>query len=96
MEKEHNTKTIYPPHFYQHEVGDVLIDDTPAQIKVQKMKIAGWTLSKEEQVKLLNLGTEDAPQCIKVNSTLPIPIATQANALFTEYKDVFAWNYKDL
>ena len=96
MEKEDNTKTVYPPHFYQHEVGDVLIDDTPARIKIQKMKIAGWTLPEEEQVKLLNLGTEDAPQCIKVNSTLPIPIATQANALFSEYKDVFAWNYKDL
>ena len=95
-EKEDNTKTVYPPHFYQHEVGNVIIDDTLARIKVQKMKIAGWTLPKEEQVRLLNLGTDDAPQCIKVNSTLPIPIATQANALFTEYKDVFTWNYKDL
>ena len=34
-EKEDNTKTVYRPHFYQHEVGDVLIDDTPARIKVQ-------------------------------------------------------------
>ena len=82
-EKEDNIKTVYPPDFYQHEVGNVIIDDTPTRVKVQKMKIAGWTLPEEEQVRLLNLGTEDAPQCIKVNSTLPIPIATKANALFT-------------
>ena len=94
--EEDNTKTVYPPHFYQHEVGNVRIDDTPAPIKVQKMKIARWILPEEEQVRLLNLGTKDAPQCIKVNSPLPIPFATQANELFTKYKDVFAYNYKDL
>jgi hypothetical protein len=34
------------------------------------MQVAGWTLTKEEQLVKLNLGTIERPQCVKINAQL--------------------------
>jgi hypothetical protein len=44
----------------------------------------------------LNLGIEVDPQCIKVNAQLTKKITKGLQTLLKEFKDVFAWTYKDL
>jgi hypothetical protein len=48
--QQHLSKT-----FFQPKVGEVEIDETPAQIKVQKLRIARWIVTKEEQLTKINL-----------------------------------------
>jgi hypothetical protein len=44
----------------------------------------------------LNLGIEANPQYIKVNSQLVKEKTKELQMLLKEFKDVFAWTYKDL
>ncbi len=44
----------------------------------------------------MNLGTQEEPQMVEVNSNLQPKKARKLEQLFKEYKDVFAWTYKDL
>ena len=43
-----------------------------------------------------NIGSLAEPKMIKLSSTLPAHIKLQYIELFKEFKDVFAWGYKDL
>ncbi len=52
-------------------------------------------MTKEQLVKL-NLGTEVNPQYIKVNAHLIKEKTKELHILLKEFKDVFAWIYKDL
>jgi hypothetical protein len=70
----------------------ISVDTTTTQIKVQDMKIAKWNILKEVQIHLLNLGTHNKPQVVKLNYNL----ANATEQLLKEYKDVFVWMYKDL
>ncbi len=51
---------------------------------------------KEQQLVKLNLGIEANPQYIKVNSQLTKEKTKELQMLLKEFKDVFAWIYKDL
>jgi hypothetical protein len=53
-------------------------------------------LIKEKHIVKLNLGTEANPQYIKVNSQLTKQKIEELHMLLKEFKDVFAWTYKDL
>jgi hypothetical protein len=86
----------YPKHFSTYTEGDIVVDEILVKNKVQDMCIAAWTLFEEEQVRLLNVGTETKPVYLKVNAHLDQALAQEAEELFWEYKDVFAWTYKDL
>jgi len=44
----------------------------------------------------LNLGIEANPQCIKVNAHLIKEKTKEFKTLLKEFKDVFAWTYKDV
>jgi predicted transcriptional regulator len=44
----------------------------------------------------LNLGIHANPQCIKVNAHLIKEKTKELQTLLKEFKDVFAWTYKDL
>jgi len=50
----------------------------------------------EEQFVKLNFGREANPQYIKGNSQLTKEKIEELHMLFKEFKDVFAWTYKDL
>jgi hypothetical protein len=50
----------------------------------------------EEQLVKLNLGIEVNPQYIKVNAQLTKEKTKELQMLLKEFKDVFAWTYKDL
>jgi hypothetical protein len=52
-------------------------------------------LTKEQFVKL-NISIEANPKCIKVNAQLTKEKIEELQTLFKEFKDVFAWIYKDL
>jgi hypothetical protein len=44
----------------------------------------------------IKLGTKDSPLMIKVNAQLAHENMNLLKKLLMEYKDVFAWTYKDL
>jgi hypothetical protein len=44
----------------------------------------------------LNLGIHNEPQVVKLNVDLDLSVANATKQLLKEYKDVFAWTYKDL
>jgi hypothetical protein len=48
---------VYPKAYYHHSQGDVEMDETPTKIQVQNLQIIGWTLTEEQQLVKLNLGT---------------------------------------
>jgi len=46
------------------------IDKTLAQERVHKLHITGWIITKEKQLKQVNLGTIECPQYVNINVTL--------------------------
>jgi len=46
------------------------IDKTLAQEQVHKLQITGWIITKEKQLKQVNLGTIECPQYVNINGTL--------------------------
>jgi hypothetical protein len=81
---------------FPHTPKEILEDEVPTQLKVQDLKIARLTLQKNVQIRDLNLGTTTQPHLVKFNANLDLSIAIKAKSLSQEYKDVFAWSYKDL
>jgi hypothetical protein len=55
-----------------------------------------WNILEEVQIRLLNLGSHNKLQVVKLNIDLDSFIADATEQLLKEYKDVFAWMYKDL
>ncbi len=60
------------------------------------MHIASWTITKEEQLTKINLGTKENLQQVKINIDLELIINVKLIELLKEFKDIFAWTYKDL
>ena len=50
----------------------------------------------ETNIEEHNIGSLAEPKMIKLSNTLPAHIKQQYIELFKEFKDVFAWGYKDL
>jgi hypothetical protein len=44
----------------------------------------------------LNLGIDAKPQLVNINAQLKIGKVLEVEQLLKEFKDVFAWTYKDL
>ncbi len=53
-------------------------------------------LTKDQQLMKFNLGTDAKPQLVKINAHLEIDKVLEIEQLLKEFKDVFAWTYKDL
>ncbi len=60
------------------------------------MKILGWSLIEDQQLIKLNLGTDVEPQLVEINAQLETCKVLETNQMLKEFKDVFAWTYKDL
>jgi hypothetical protein len=54
----------------------------------------GWTITKEEQLTKINLGTKENVQQMKVNFALEPIVIEQLIELLKEFKDVFVWTTK--
>jgi len=50
----------------------------------------------EKQLVKLKFGTKTNPQCIKINAQLIKEKFEELQNLLKEFKDVFAWTYKDV
>jgi hypothetical protein len=50
---------------FPHALGEILVDITPTQIKMQDMKITKWNISKKARICPLNLGTHNESQLVK-------------------------------
>jgi hypothetical protein len=88
----------YLAHFYTFIEGDIAVDDLPARIKIphDQMMVAAWSLPESKQICQFNVGSTEKPQYLKISAHLDRRHATEAEQLFREFKDVFAWSYKDL
>jgi hypothetical protein len=61
-------KQHLPKIFFQHEVGEMEIDQMPIWIRVQNLCITCWIITKEKQLTKINLGFEKTYN--KLRSTL--------------------------
>ncbi len=72
------------------------MDETPTKFKAQELQIVRWTLTEYQQLMKLNLGIDTKPQMVKINAQLEIGKVLAVEQLLKEFKDVFAWTYKNL
>jgi len=86
---------VYPKTYYHHSHDDIQVDETLAKTWVQNLQIVNWTLIEEQLIKL-KLSKEANPQYIKINSQLTKEKIEELHMLLKEFKDVFAWTYKNL
>jgi hypothetical protein len=54
--------------YYKHQPRNVIVDETPVNIKTQGLQIVGWTLIEDQQLMKLNLGIDLEPQMVKINA----------------------------
>ncbi len=87
---------VYLETYYRHLPGNVIVDETLANIKAQGLQITKWMLIKYQQLMKFNLGTDIEPQMVKINAQLKIGKVLELEQLLKEIKDVFAWTHKDL
>jgi len=52
---------VYLETYYNHQLRNVVVDETPTKIKTHELQIVGWTLIKYQQSMKLNLGTDAKP-----------------------------------
>jgi hypothetical protein len=54
--------------YYKHQLGNVIVDETPTKIKAQGLQIVRWTLIEDQLLMKFNLGTNAKPQLVKINA----------------------------
>ena len=86
----------YQEHFYKFTEREEQIVETPVRDKLGEMKVAAWNQTEEEQLRKINVGTEEAPQILKISTQLELTLAQAVEDQLREYTDVLAWTYKDL
>ena len=50
----------------------------------------------KEETKSINLGTDDEPKMVQIGNTLTSSEKDALVTLLKEFKEVFAWSYKDM
>ncbi|KAL3676614.1 hypothetical protein R1sor_026562 [Riccia sorocarpa] len=75
----------------------VQLCETPAKEAVRNKEVVKYTIPEEEQSKIVNLGTAEAPKTVRINARLDDTEFERALIrILEEYKDVFAWEYADM
>jgi hypothetical protein len=54
--------------YYNHQPGNVVVDEIIEKIKAHELHIVGWTLTKYQQLMNLNMGINAKPQMVKINA----------------------------
>jgi hypothetical protein len=89
-------KQHLPKIFFQPKIGKMEIDETHNWIKVQNLYIARWIVIEKEQLTNINLGSEKKNlQQVKISVDIKL-VSFQVIQLLKEFKDIFAWTYKDM
>jgi hypothetical protein len=47
--------------YYRHQLGSVVVDETPAKIKAHELQIVRWMLIEDQQLMKPNLGIDVEP-----------------------------------
>ncbi len=81
---------VYSEMYYNHQPGNVAVDETPTKIKAHELYITGRMLTDDQQLMKFNLGINAKPQMVKINAQLEL------EQMLKEFEDVFAWTYKNL
>ena len=79
--------------FEVEEESDVEVSDELSRLLEQDEKIIQ---PFEEQIELVNLGSEDDVKEVKIGSRLCPDVKKGLIDLLREYSDVFAWSYQDM
>ncbi|KAI5397125.1 hypothetical protein KIW84_063088 [Lathyrus oleraceus] len=94
---EYNDPSPYPnfefPVFEAEEESDVEVSEELSRLLDQDEKIIQ---PFEEQIELVNLGSEDDVKEVKIGSQLCLDAKKRLIDLLREYSDVFAWSYQDM
>ena len=72
-----------------------LKDNAPALEVVKGKKIIVWIVEDEDLVKILNLGTLEDPNLVKIAKDLG-KYEAKVKDLLLQFKNVFAFTYKDM
>ncbi len=92
MIEEGHSGDKFPKEFMEIKEGDTRLDETPTHVFGEGKPIK----YDEATVQTMNLGDEVEPKNILVGDNWNPVLKAAAFKIFLEYKDVFAWTYKDL
>jgi hypothetical protein len=83
------------PIYHAEEEGeeDCELPEELARLLKQEEKVIQ---PHEEQVEVVNLGTEEVRKEVKVGAALEASVKSRMVALLKEYVDIFAWSYQDM
>ena len=84
------TEESYPEGYKGYTEGSATLSKTPAH------QFEGRIEYKEAKLETVNLGEEEQPKEIVIGEDWNLVLKAAAIRIFLEYKDVFAWTYKDL
>ena len=89
--EEPEDEELFPPEFVEYREGNAEINESPAHC------FEGKEIRYEEpSVEVTNVGDAENPWNILVGDDWNLVLKAAAFKIFLEYKDVFAWTYKDL
>ena len=86
-------QTVESPVF---ETEDEDSDDIPDEIARLLEQEEKTIRPHQEEIELINLGTEDNKREIKVGAALEEGVKKRIFQLLREYSDIFAWSYEDM
>jgi hypothetical protein len=70
--------------------------DEVVNITIKDKKLVRWIIITKEDLKKLNLDSEEDAKEVFINAILSIPFQAQIKELLVNYRDVFASSYKKL
>ena len=86
-------QTVESPVF---EAEDEDSDDIPDEIARLLEQEEKTIQPHQEEIELINLGTEDKKREIKVGAALEEGVKKRIFQLLREYPDIFTWSYEDM
>lgn len=92
LQIEEPEENRFPPAYREYTEGDAPVNEA----STHKFNMAKPIQYEEPCVQATNLGEEVAPKNILVGDDWNPLLKTAAFKIFMEYKNVFAWTYKDL
>ena len=94
---EHSDPTVPPTfEFPVFEAEDEGEDDIPDEITRLLEQEEKAIQPHQEEIELINLGTEDHKREIKAGATLEEGVKKKIFQLLREYSDIFAWSYEEI
>ena len=71
-------------------------EEIPNEIKWMLEQERKTIQPHQEEIEIINLGTEEDKKEIKIGASLDVSVKKRVIELIREYVDIFAWSYKDM